>query len=355
MTELYNEPSGHQSWITMPAEWDSRFDAVMIAWPHRDTDWADMLDEIEECYLNLTEALLKAGQKVVVITPSPGELAPKLSRFPSDQVLIAGIPTNDTWTRDYGPLTVDGSDALSAVSYQFNGWGLKFAADKDNMAFLTLNTLKVFNTKVDRRKNYVLEGGSIESDGAGTILTTSECMLSPNRNGFIGKEDVEAELRAGLGATRVLWLDHGGLAGDDTDSHVDTLARLAPDDTILYVKAYNPDDCHAEGLNLMEEELKAFRTASGAPYNLIGLPLPDPIYDEDGERLPATYANFLITPKAVLLPTYAQPRNDELARQMMAIAFPGHEIITVDCRALIRQHGSLHCATMQIPSSWLPI
>lgn len=341
----------------MPAEWDPRFTATLVAWPHENTDWSYMLDEVDKCYKSLVEALVKAGQTVLVVTPEPERIAPLLSSLPQDKVKIANCQTNDTWTRDYGPLTIadEATNALSAVIYQFNGWGLKFASDKDNLAFLSLVKDGVLAMpKVTVRKNYTLEGGSIESDGEGTILTTSECMLSINRNGLIEKADVERELLRTLGAERVLWLDHGYLAGDDTDSHVDTLARLAPNDTILYVKSYNPADNHTEALNQMEEQLQQFQTVDGNSYNLIGLPLPDAIYDEEsGERLPATYANFLVTPSAVLMPTYNQPLNDEMAKQMMLIAFPNHEIITVDCRALIRQHGSLHCATMQFPAEWL--
>ncbi len=342
----------------MPAEWDSRFDATLIAWPHHDTDWADMLDDVDRCYTDLTQALLRAGQKVVIATPEPERVKALLADdMATGHLLVARCPTNDTWTRDYGPLTVEDTTdgSLSAVAYKFNGWGLKFPSDKDNLAFLSLVADKALRAPVALRKRYVLEGGSIESDGDGTILTTSECMLSVNRNGFITKEEVERELAAGLGATRVLWLDHGALKGDDTDSHVDTLARLAPGDTILYVKSYTPTDSHTPALERMEEQLKEFRTPDGNPYNLIGLPLPSPIHDDDGDRLPATYANFLITPRAVVMPVYGQPRNDDMAAHMLSIAFPGHEIITVDCRALIRQHGSLHCATMQIPASWLPI
>ena len=342
----------------MLAEWDVRFDATLIAWPHRDTDWAERLAEVDMCYKDLTVSLIKAGQKVVISTPEPDRVREKLADVREiDKVLIIACQTNDTWTRDYGPLTVSSGDTdeLSAVSYKFNGWGLKFPSDRDNLAFLNLVATKGIVTPVSVRKRYVLEGGAIETDGCGTILTTSECMLSINRNGFITKEAVEKELAAGLGARRVLWLDHGALAGDDTDSHIDTLARLAPDDTILYVKSYDPADSHTPDLERMEEQLKQFVTPEGNPYNLIGLPLPSPEYDDEGERLPATYANFLITPRAVVMPVYRQPRNDDMAARMLAIAFPGHEIITVDCLELIRQHGSLHCATMQIPSTWLAI
>lgn len=341
----------------MLAEWDSRFDTVMIAWPHDATDWAYMLQQVEECYLNLARAIVKAGQKLMVVTPEPASVRDKLSdlNIPEGQLLIVDCPTNDTWTRDYAPLTVGSpSGMLRLVAYKFNGWGLKFASNLDNLVSFQLIGKKVFPSDTALRKDYVLEGGSIESDGKGTILTTSECMLSLNRNGLIDKAVVERELANSLGAVKVVWLDYGYLAGDDTDSHVDTLARMAPDDTILYVKSYLPEDPHNLQLAKMEQQLKEMKTPEGLPYHLIGLPLPDPIYDEDGQRLPATYANFLITPRAVLMPTYNQPQNDELAAQMLRIAFPNHEILTVDCRALIRQHGSLHCATMQLPSSLLP-
>lgn len=341
----------------MLAEWDERFDTVMIAWPHAATDWADMLDEVEDCYLHLAEAIVRAGQKLMVITPESEAVREKLVpvAIPAERLLIVDCPTNDTWTRDYAPLTVATPDGiLRLVAYKFNGWGLKFASNLDNLTSLQLIGKQIFPLTTELRKRYVLEGGSIESDGNGTILTTSECMLAFNRNGLIEKSDVERELAEGLGATKVLWLDHGFLAGDDTDSHVDTLARLAPDNTILYVKSYLADDPHNEALAAMEEQLKGLLTPEGLPYHLIGLPLPDPIFDEEGQRLPATYANFLITPRAILMPTYAQPRNDEMAAQMLRIAFPSHEVITVDCRALIRQHGSFHCATMQLPSSLLP-
>jgi agmatine/peptidylarginine deiminase len=342
--------------LRMPAEWDSRFTAVLVTWPHAESDWEYMLAEVDKCYHSLVEALLKAEQTVLIATPEPERVNALIADLSAlNRVKVAYCLTNDTWTRDYGQLTVERSDSsLMAVAYQFNGWGLKFAADKDNKAVLSMIATGDLKMPIVNRKNYVLEGGSIESDGRGTILTTSECMLSINRNGFLKKADVERELAASLGAKRVLWLDYGALAGDDTDSHVDTLARFAPHDTILYVKSYNPADSHTDDLNRMEEQLKQFRTEEGNPYNLIGLPLPDAIYDEENQdRLPATYANFLITPKAVLMPTYNQPRNDEMAKQMLQIAFPEHEILTVDCRALIRQHGSLHCATMQFPGEWI--
>ena len=200
---------------------------------------------------------------------------------------------------------------------------------------------------------FALEGGSIESDGNGLILTTSECLLSPNRNGDLSKEEIEQYLTTIFGIKKMLWLDYGFLEGDDTDSHIDTLARIAPNDTIVYVGTDDMSDIHYEALQSMKQQLTQFTTLEGNKFNLIELPLPDPIYDEDGYRLPATYANFLIMDKSVIMPIYNQPQKDFLATQIMQIAFPNHNIITVDCNALIKQHGSLHCVTMQLPKEIL--
>lgn len=341
------------------AEWDDRFDSVMVAWPHPLTDWSYMLDQVRACYRELIVSLCGAGLNVVVVTPDRKETDPYIGDIDSPRLKIVEFHTNDTWTRDYGPLTLGpdadalgGGEAAAGCAcrpaiFTFNGWGLKFASNLDNRVSGLL--LDKAGIGYDDNRPVVLEGGSIESDGRGTILTTSECLLSVNRNNYRTKAEAEAMLAGRLGAERVLWLDHGALAGDDTDSHVDTLARLLPGDTIAYVKSYNPDDPHTAALDAMERQLQEMTTTDGRPYNLVGLPLPDPCADEDsGERLPATYANFLITPKAVFMPTYGQPKNDRLACQMLEMALGDRPVIGVDCRALIRQHGSLHCATMQI-------
>ena len=198
---------------------------------------------------------------------------------------------------------------------------------------------------------FVLEGGSIESDGKGTLLTTSQCLLAPHRNQPMERKDIERCLKNMLHVERVLWLDYGNRIGDDTDGHVDTVARLAPNDTIVYMQCSDKDDEQYADLNAMEEQIKSLRTADGNPYRMLALPSPAAIYDEDGERLPATYANFLIMNGAVLYPTYAQPENDKLAAEVLSRAFPGYEIVGIDCRALIKQHGSLHCVTMQYPKN----
>ena len=260
--------------------------------------------------------------------------------------------TNDTWARDHGAITMLDSEGASLLDFMFNGWGLKFASDKDNL--ITRQAVKVgfLNGRYVNRLGFVLEGGSIESDGLGTLLTTSECLLSPNRNGQMSRDEIEDYLCSVFHLKQVLWLDHGYLAGDDTDSHVDTLARLCSPDTIAYVQCTDTQDEHYEALHQMEEQLKIFRTLNGNPYRLLALPMVDKI-EEEGERLPATYANFLIMNDAVLYPTYRQPENDQRAKEVLQEAFPEYEIVGIDCRALIKQHGSLHCVTMQYPASVL--
>lgn len=337
----------------LPAEWEPQ-GGVIVSWPHAGTDWAYMLDEVTECFAEIVSAIAEE-QPVVVIVPDKNIAQPHLLNANQNNILYAELPTNDTWARDFGPLTVTVGDRPVLLDFGFNGWGLKFAADKDNLLTLGLIDKGLLRAGCENRRGFILEGGSIESDGKGTLLTTSRCLLSPNRNGELSREQIEEYLRGAFGVERVLWLDHGYLAGDDTDSHIDTLARLAPHDTIIYVGCDDADDEHYSELQAMKRQLMEMKTASGSPYNLIELPMPDAVYDEDGERLPATYANFLIMNKSVLLPVYGQTMKDELAAQLLKISFPDHEIKKIDCYALIKQHGSLHCVTMQIPNDILPI
>lgn len=313
------------------AEWQPH-GAVMLAWPHSGTDWAYMLDRVQECYRNIVDALLRAGEKVIILAPES-----EAPVFSNPNVTVIHVATNDTWIRDYGPLTLaDGT----LLDFRFNAWGQKFASNFDNQTTRTLADLKAILAPVECHKDFVLEGGSIESDGNGTILTTACCLLAPNRNEPLTRQQINAELLRRLHARKILWIDCEPLPGDDTDGHVDTLARLAPMNSIFYCGTVNP------------AQLAEFTNADGQPYNLFELPVPDPVTDpDDGSVLPATYANYLVTANAVLMPTYGQPLNDTRAINTLRIVFADREIIPVDCRALIRQHGSLHCATMQIKPS----
>ena len=234
------------------------------------------------------------------------------------------------------------------LDFKFNGWGEKFAAELDNAINRRIyDEGKIKGEYVDCL-DFVLEGGSIESDGKGTIFTTTGCLLAPHRNQPMTKAQIEERLKQELHAERILWIDHGNLVGDDTDGHIDTLVRICPDDTLLYMGAGEPYDEQYEELGLMEEQLKTFRTLDGKPYRLMKLPMPKAIIFE-GERLPATYANFLVINGAVLVPTYDQPDLDAEAMRVIGEAFPGREIVGIDCRSIIKQHGSLHCCTMQYP------
>ncbi len=337
----------------LPAEWHKQ-GLVQLTWPHKNSDWAYMLDEVEACFLNIACEVLKR-QQLLVVTPEPEAVKQRIAAHGGDidRLLIAALPTNDTWARDHAFITMLDKDNLPhLLDFQFNGWGMKFAANLDNQ----INRLLYHEAGIEWKAAYeghtdfVLEGGSIESDGEGTLLTTAYCLTgAPNRNNHLNREEIESHLKEVFHLKQILWLHHGALKGDDTDGHIDTLARLCPNDTITYVQCTDPQDEHSEGLTAMEKELQTFRTLKGEPYRLLPLPLPDAIYDENGERLPATHANFLILNEAVLVPTYAQPEKDEQALKTLAKAFPGREIVGIDCRPLIRQHGSLHCVTMQYP------
>lgn len=333
--------------IILPAEWEHQL-FIQLTWPHIDTDWAELLDEVNECFVKIAKAVLQY-EKLLVVCPDATIVKTLLTGIDLSKVTFVELPTNDTWSRDHGGITVFEDDKTVIYDFTFNGWGMKFAANHDNQITRQLFEKAVFDNETEYRNHldFVLEGGSIESDGQGTLLTTAECLLSENRNNR-SKEEVDAILKKLFGLKQILWLHHGYLAGDDTDSHVDTLARLSSPSTICYVQCTDEKDEHYTELRKMEEELQAFRTLSGEPYILIPLPMADTVFDGN-DRLPATYANFLIINGAVLLPSYDSPK-DEIAKQQLQKAFPDRAIILIDCRPLIKQHGSLHCVTMQYPS-----
>ena len=321
----------------LPAEWEPQ-EGVQLTWPHARTDWTPMLDEITAVYHQMAREIAERERLMVV---APEDAAYDMLRIVCD--------TNDTWARDHGFISlVDDQGHRRLLDYCFNGWGEKFPAVLDNAINRRLYDAGELEGEYVDCLDFVLEGGSIESDGKGTIFTTSGCLLAPHRNQPLTKSEIEARLLQDLGAERVLWIDHGGLTGDDTDGHIDTLVRICPDDTLLYIGCDDPEDEQYEELKLMEEQLMTFRTLEGQPYRLLKLPMPRPVYD-DGERLPATHANFLVINGAVLCPTYGQPDIDAEALRIIGEGFPDREIIGIDCLPVIRQHGSLHCCTMQFP------
>lgn len=324
----------------MPAEWELQ-SMVQLTWPHKDTDWAPILPEITAVYNEMAREIRKREKLLIV---APAEVQP-----PTLNSYLITLNTNDTWARDHGFITVEELTANSQkpktkilLDFCFNGWGEKFEATLDNEINRHLYDQGLIKGIYESHLDFVLEGGSIESDGKGTIFTTSCCLMAPHRNQPLTQSEIEQRLKQSLGAERVVWINHGSLIGDDTDGHIDTLVRICPDDTLLYIGS---DEEHPD-LLLMEEELKTFRTLEGKPYRLLKLPLPRPIYDGD-ERLPATYANYLVINDAVLVPTYNQPDLDQEAMRIIQQAFPDRKIVGIDCRAVIKQHGSLHCCTMQ--------
>jgi len=334
------------------AEWDCQ-DGILIAWPHAGTDWAYMLDEVTACYVEMIHAILNDDERLVIVAPDSDEVRMAIGQDVDWQrIEIIEMATNDTWVRDYGPITAHKNGQMILTDFTFNAWGMKFAADCDNLVTSRLNEQGLFKIPVVNYRDLILEGGSIETDGNGAVMTTTCCLTSPNRNDALSKEQLEQELLERLGCTKMLWLNNGSLVGDDTDGHIDTLARFAPDGIILYNGCDDPEDEHFEPLMKMEQELRAMTDINGNPYHLIRLPLPDATYDEIS-RLPATYANFLIMNHQVLVPVYGQPEKDVIACQLIGEAFPGRKIVAIDCRPLIRQHGSLHCATMQLPKGSL--
>ena len=303
----------------MLAEWEHQ-SMVQLTWPHEGTDWAPILDEITAIYENMASEIRKREPLLIVDS----------------------IPHNDTWARDHGFITVEEDSVLFLLDFKFNGWGEKFEAALDNEINKHLYEQGLVKGTYEDHLDFVLEGGSIESDGKGTVFTTECCLMAPHRNQPLTKEEIEERLKEWLGAERIVWLQHGSLIGDDTDGHIDTLVRICPNDTLLYTGG---DKDHPD-LAEMEKELQDLRTLDGKPYRLLKLPLPRPIYD-DGDRLPATYANYLIVNGAVLVPTYKQPDLDQEAMDVIQQAYPDREIVGIDCCAVIKQHGSLHCCTMQ--------
>jgi len=326
------------------AEWE-RQRCVLMSFPHEGTDWAKGgLNEALSPFIRIAQAIAY-GEPVYIVCRKREEIA---SMFCSTRnMTFIELPTNDTWIRDYGYFSIEEDDKRKLLDFIFDGWGGKFEAALDNRVNRLLHGKGYMGTTPLEKIDFVLEGGSVESDGKGTILTTSHCLCNPNRNGGLTKEEVEGKLHTYLGATRVLWLDHGYLAGDDTDSHIDTLARFVNKDTIVYVKCDDSSDEHYEVLSLMEEQLQSFRTEEGTPYQLVPLPMCEAKYDTEGNRLPATYANFLITNDALIYPVY-NDRNDKKTGEIFKTLFPGREIIPVNCLKLIEEGGSLHCSTMQV-------
>ncbi|KIM09481.1 MAG: agmatine deiminase [Sulfurovum sp. FS08-3] len=327
----------------MLAEWEKQR-ALLLSFPHPQSDWADDLERALSPFVKIALGVAY-NQKVIIVCDNQAKIS---DMFCSTHNLeFVELPTNDTWIRDYGAISIEEGGTTKLLDFDFNAWGGKFAYHLDNQVNAHLHIKGYFGDTLLESIDFTLEGGSIESDGEGTILTTTECLCNPNRNGGLGKAQVESKLKEYLGARRVLWLNHGFLAGDDTDSHIDTLARFVAKDTIMYVECNDLHDEHYEALLAMKTQLQSFTQTNGEPYTLIPLPMTSPKYNQEGKRLPATYANFFIANHALLYPTY-QDANDKKVGEIFKAFFPDKEIIGIDCMRLIEQGGSLHCSTMQV-------
>ncbi|MGE4586288.1 MAG: agmatine deiminase family protein [Mangrovibacterium sp.] len=334
-----------------PAEWDLQ-SGIQLAWPDEETDWGPALDEVLPVFEQVASEILRR-EKLLVVCRSRRRLPPFLRQdLPGLQV--RELPLNDTWARDYGALTVMEAGRPVLLNFCFNGWGMKFAACHDNQINDRLFRAGAYRRGVSMRQLswFIFEGGAVESNGEGCLLTTSRCLLSRNRNEHLGKQEIDALLRKTFFADKLIWLDHGFLEGDDTDSHIDTLARFCSPRTIAYVRCTNQDDVHYEELQLMENQLCQAVNQYGASFELVPLPFPDPVYASDGHRLPATYANFLILNQVVLLPVYGV-RQDAEAREILSRLFTDREIVCINSVPLIAQHGSVHCISMQFPGGVL--
>lgn len=340
--------------LRFPAEWEPQ-SAILIAWPNEDTDWAARLGEVEDTYIALVAAITRF-QPVVICVPDEDIQSYAYVRLASNRIDMTRVrfveaAYDDTWLRDSGPISLRRGDAAFLLNdFRFTGWGGKFDASQDDLLVGHLHAAGVFADDAGRREiDFALEGGAIETDGAGTLLTTWRCLHE--RHPDASREALTAKLSDWLAQDRVLWLDHGYLEGDDTDAHIDTLARFAPDNAIVFQACDDVTDPHHAELQAMADEIAALRTRDDAPYRLFPLPWAQPVLD-NGRRLAASYANYLILNGAVLMPAYGDPA-DDAAAAVLAQAHPGREIVQVPCRPLIWQNGSLHCITMQLPAGLL--
>ena len=336
-----------------PAEWEAQ-SAVLIAWPHAETDWAARLEGVEQTYVALVGAITRFQPVLVCVADDDlqtyAEARLRSARVDMSRVrFVSPVEYDDTWLRDSGPITLRSAHGFKQLDFRFTGWGGKFEASRDDQLVGELSGMNLFHNYFVQSIDFALEGGAIETDGEGTLLTTWRCLSE--RHPDLSREEITARLSGWLRQDRVLWLDRGYLEGDDTDAHIDTLARFAGADAIVFQACDDPADSHFTELAAMADEIAALRTRSGEPYRLFPLPWAQPVVDE-GRRLAASYANFLIVNGAVLMPAYGDPADDRAAA-VLAAAYPDREIVQVPCRPLIWQNGSLHCITMQLPAGLL--
>jgi agmatine deiminase len=334
----------------MPAEWEPQ-EAVWLSWPHNRETWHGSFRPIPGIFAELA-AQISLREKVRInlssrLIPGARSLIERAGGR-MEGVEFYRHPTNDAWCRDHGPIFVrsDRTGEVAVTDWEFNSWGGKYPPfGRDNrIPGLVARALGLRRFE----GGMVLEGGSIDVNGAGLLLTTEACLLNPNRNPGLTRAQIEARLGAQLGIDRVLWLGDG-IAGDDTDGHVDDLARFYGEDGIVACVEKHGRDVNFAALSENLERLGSLRTAAGGRFRIARLPMPAPVLYR-GRRLPASYANFLVLNGAVLMPAFRQPRRDREAAQVLGSCFPGREVIPIDCLELVRGLGTLHCVTQQQPS-----
>lgn len=327
---------------------------MLIAWPYESGDFSPWLEAVEDTYCQIAKAIAARQPLVIACRDREHRRHVETTLFGRCvdllRVTLVELPYDDVWVRDTAPISVATATGATLLNFRFNGWGGKYDCGDDAMLAARLHATGIFPRTPLQSVDMVLEGGSVETDGCGTLMTTARCLLNPNRNPQWDRQAIEARLAEHFGVDRVLWLHHGHAEGDDTDAHVDTLARFCDTATIAYTACDDPADPLYGDLQSMEQELERFRSSSGSGYRLVPLPIPRPVFDEEGRRLPATYANFLIINGAVLVPVYGDP-NDRVALERLSDCFPDRELVAIPATPLIHQYGSIHCMTMQFPSS----
>ena len=333
----------------MPGEWEEQ-EAVWLAWPHNEATWPNIVKEVEDSCIQLVKEL-HLGQKVkLLVNDSEMELdaGNKLanSNINLSQVIFYKIKNVDAWMRDCAPIFVinDSLKQKAIVKWEFNAWGNKYddLLEDSKIPYLMnkIMKLQVFEPKI------VLEGGSIEVNGTGTLLTTEQCLLNGNRNPTLDKSKIETCIKDYLNVSNILWLKEG-IAGDDTDGHIDDIARFVSQNTVVCCFEENKDDENYEILKENYESLLKMKDESGKKLNVVKLPMPDFIGDEKG-RLPASYANFYIGNKAVAVPVFGH-ENDRKALHILQGLFPNRKVAGIDCKAMVYGLGTLHCRTQQEP------
>ena len=338
--------------VRWPAEWEPQ-DAVWLSWPHRRDLWQGGLDELQQTYGSVAAAI--APHALVCVNAAaplhPGVRQAMLAAGMSEeQFRLFNHPTNDVWCRDHGPVFVqdvkDGS--LMLADWQFNAWGGKFAPwDLDNGVPALIGAALGLPV---RSSSLILEGGAIEGNGDGLLVTTESVLLNPNRNPDWSRAMIEEELKRMLGVRAVFWLG-SGIEGDDTDGHIDDMVRFVCRDAVVSIVETDSSSPHYRALAENNERLQDLRCVDGSGVEVIPLPMPDPIHAEDWrlDQLPASYANFLIVNEAVIVPVFNQPRNDDRALGILRECFSGKQVIGVDARKLVLEGGAIHCITQQQP------